>query len=98
MMNPVASFRVSNQHLPSLDGRAVIIPFLIPPPLAGGGRRGLRVGLKQPVKPPPLRLLSGQAYPSPVKGEGIIWFLKFNLILPLHAQRRYRLTRYYKIH
>jgi len=44
MMNPVASFRVSNQHLPSLDGRAVIIPFLIPPPLAGGGRRGLRGG------------------------------------------------------
>jgi len=40
MKNPAASCGVSNQNLPSLDGRAVIIPFLIPPPLAGGGRRG----------------------------------------------------------
>ena len=44
MKNSAASCKASNKNLPSLDGRAVIISFLIPPPLAGGGRRGVRGG------------------------------------------------------
>jgi len=44
------------QYFPSLDGRAVIIPFLIPPPHAGeagGGMGRVTVTCKTPTLPLP---------------------------------------------